>query len=72
MEILEYNIILQYYMKKQKSQKKLFIDIKKKATNVFKVVQDLKDDEVSYKMKKLFEPMMRFTIKLKNAMYNML
>src|SRR6266540_6576493 len=55
-----------------KDLEKAFYWYHKIATSDFKIVQDyLNDDEISYKIIKLFEPMTRFTIELENEMYSM-
>src|SRR6266498_2153131 len=56
----------------EKNLEKAFYWYQKVAENEHKKVQDyLDDDEISYKIIKLFEPMTRFTIELENEMYSM-
>src|SRR6266542_2064753 len=55
----------------EKNLKKAFYWYQKIATNDFKVVQKyLNNDKISYKIIKIFEPMMRFIIESKDETYN--
>jgi len=53
-----------------KNSYKAFYWYQKIATNDFKIVQKDFEDEISYKILKLFEPMTRFMIELEDKTYN--
>ncbi len=61
-----------YYVGKrtEKNIKKAFYWYQKIATSDLKTKHEFKNEEISYKMKKLFEPVMRFAIELEDEIYN--